>query len=177
VTVELLENTGRYVDGPDDYALLAPSSGPNYLVVQRDHKVPVPKLTFAPLDAAFGPASVCITESGGPVRCVGCPTGAEIWRYTPPDGTHALRLHYNCVDGFFYGVVWHYERGQFRYLVKLDAETGQTSVVCSLESWAEVFSEATQQLVTSSGRIINLSSGEAVGELSFPRKEYPDQLT
>jgi hypothetical protein len=177
VTVELLEHTGRYVDGPNDYALLASSSGPNYLVVRRDDKVSVPKLTFAILDAAFSSATVCITESGGPVRCVDCVTGAELWRYTPPDGSHALRLHYNCVDGFFFGVVWHYDRGQFRYLVRFDAETGQAIIVCSLDSWEEVFYEAAQQVVTSSGGIINLSSGEMVGELAFPLKEYPDRFT
>jgi len=177
VTVELLENTGRYVDGPNGSALLASSSGPNYLIVQRDDKVSVPKLTFALLDAAFSPATVCITESGGPVRCVDCLTGTELWRHTSPDGSHALRLHYNCVDGFFYGVVWHYDRGQFRYLARFDAETGQASIVRSLNSWAEVFSEAAQQLVTSSGEIISLSSGEKVGELAFPLKEYPDQFT
>lgn len=95
VTVEILEHIDRYVDGPDDYVLLSSSPGPNYLIAQHEHKVSVPKLTFGLLDAAFSPSTVCITESGGPVRCVGSLTGAELWRYTPPNGSHVLNLHYN----------------------------------------------------------------------------------
>ena len=174
VTVELLEHTGRYIDGPDDYALLASSSKPSYVIVRRDDKVSVPKLTFALLDATFGSTSVCLTESGGPVRCIDCPTGTERWRYTPPDDSHVLRLHYNRLDSFFYGIVWHYEKGQFRYLARFEAETGKAIRVCDLNSWAEVFSEATQQLITSGGEIISLSSGDVVGKLAFPCIEYPD---
>lgn len=173
----MLEHIGRYVEGPDDYVLLSSSPGPNYLIAQHEHKVSVPKLTFGFLDAAFSPSTVCITESGGPVRCVDSLTGAELWRYTPPNGSHALNLHYNNRDGFFYGVIWHYDKGEFRYLARFDAETGQTSHVRNLNSWAEVFSEASQQLVTSVGEIIDLASGKMIGELTFPLKEYPDRFT
>jgi hypothetical protein len=41
----------------------------------------------------------------------------------------------------------------------------------------EVFSAATEQLVTSSGEIIDLSSGATVGDLSSPQKEYLDSST
>ena len=173
VTVEMLAQTGRYFDGPNEYALLASSRGPNYVIVQHDHKVSVPKLTFGLLDVAFTSRSVCISESTGPVRCVDYRTGVEFWRYTPPGGSHALKLHYNSLDGFLYGVVWHYEKGQFRYLVRLDPQTGEASSVRNLNSAEEVFADATQQLVTSSGEIVDLSKGEKVGEMAFPRKEYP----
>jgi hypothetical protein len=36
VTVELLPGIDRYIDGPNDYALLSPSSGRDYLIVHRD---------------------------------------------------------------------------------------------------------------------------------------------
>lgn len=176
-TVEILEHTGRYIDGPNNVALLVSSSEPNYFLVQRDHSVSVPKLTFGLLDAAFGPTTVCISESTGPVRCIDCMAGREIWRYNPPEGSHALVLHYNRKDSFFYGVVWHYEKGHFRHLLRFDAETGQPSQVRSLNSWEEVFSDATQQLVTSSGELIDLSNGQVVGELDFPRIEYADRPT
>ncbi len=176
VTVEVLQNTRDYMESSNEYALAAPLSGSNYLL-RTEHEIPIPKLTFAILDVAFGADSLCITESGGPVRCIDYLTGTEHWRYTPPDGSHALSLYYNRRDGFFYGVVWHYEKGHFRYLVRFDPETGQTNRIHSLNSWEEAFSESTQQLVTSSGELVDLSSGEIVGELAFPRKEYPDRFT
>lgn len=174
---EVLRNTAQYVEGPDGYAFIAPSSASAGYALRNDHPIPIPRLTFAVLDIAFGTDRLCITESGGPVRCCGYQTGAEYWKYTPPAGSHVLALHHNRLDGFFYGILWHYETGDFRYLIRFDAETGQASNICKLHSWEEVFSESTQQLVTSSGEIIDLSSGEAVGELGFPEKEYPDRLT
>ena len=37
-------------------------------------------LSFAILDVGFGPASVCVSESAGPVRCFDSSAGLEIWR-------------------------------------------------------------------------------------------------
>lgn len=175
-TAEVLRQIDHYIEGPDGYALTVPLPGSNY-VLRSEHEVAIPKVTFALLDVAFGADRLCITESTGPVRCLDYLTGAEHWRYTPAEGSHVLKLHYNRFDGFFYGVVWHYEKGQFRYLARFDAETGQPTRLRNLKSWEEVFSEATRQLVTSSGEIIDLSTGEIAGELAFPLKEYPDRFT
>ena len=174
-TTEVLQDTVRYFEGPNGYALTAPTAS-SYLLLSG-HEIPIPKLSFAVLDVAFGADHLCLTESEGPVRCVSYLTGTEHWKYTPPEGSHVLSLYYNRLDGFFYGVLWHYEKGHFRYLVRFDTETGKPTRVQSLNSWEETFSEATQQLVTSAGEIIDLSSGEIVGELAFPRKEYPDRFT
>ncbi len=171
---EVLQNTVDYIEGPTGHALTIPSAASNY-ILRNYGEISISKLTFAVLDAVVAADHLCITESQGPVRCIDCLSGAELWRYTPPDGSHVLRLHYNCLDGFFYGVLWHYEKGDFRYLVRFDAE-GQANRVRSLNSWEEVFSEAMQQLVTSSGEMIELSTGKVVGKLAFPRKEYPDQF-
>ena len=177
-TIGVLQRTDTYVAGQkDDHALLTGRSRRDYVIIQRDHKLSIPKITFAILGVAFSPGAVCITESGGPVRCVDCESGKELWRHTPPSDSHILDLHYNALDGYFYGVAWHYQRGEFRYLVRFHSETGKATRVRDLNSWMEVFSEATEQLVTSSGEIVDLSSGEAVGELCFPKKEYPDPLS
>jgi len=114
-TTEVLQQIVHYVEGPNGYALTVPSSGSNYLL-RSEHAIPIPKLTFAVLDVAFGADHLCITESTGPVRCLSYLSGAEHWRYTPSEGSHVLSLHYNRLDGFFYGVVRHYEKGQLRYL-------------------------------------------------------------
>ena len=56
----------------------------------------LPNLSFALLDAAFGPDRLCLSEAGGPVRCVDCRSGSEIWRYVPPKETHT---YFACVIG------------------------------------------------------------------------------
>ena len=174
-TIDVVRKTRHIFEGPGGYILIIPSVGSDYLL-RKEYEVRIPKLTFAVLDVAFGSDRLCITESGGPVRCISYLTGTEHWRYTPPDGSHVLTLHYNGSDGFFYGILRDYEKGEFRYLVRFDPETGQTSRLCSLKSWEETFSAATQQLVTSSGEIIDLLNGKVVAELDFPRIEYPDSL-
>jgi hypothetical protein len=176
VPVEVFRDTNHYFEGPGAQALIAPVSTADYLLV-AEHKIPIPKLTFAILDVVFGATSLCITESAGPVRCIDYLTGTEQWRYTPAEGSHVLRLHYNRLDGFFYGVLWHYQKGHFRNLIRVDPNTGQTARVRELKSSWEAFIEVTQQLVTSAGDVIDLSSGRTVGELAFPRKEYADRFT
>ena len=54
--------------------------------------------TFAVLDVAFGPDRFCMSESGGPLRCLDTEAGAELWRYTPCPGRHVLRLGYSPSD-------------------------------------------------------------------------------
>lgn len=176
VTVEALRNVCEYFELSNKLTLEAFVRGTSYML-RGDHEILIPMVTFAILDATFGVDSICISESTGPLRSIDWRTGIECWRYTPPDGSHVLRLHYNYLDGFFYGVLWHYEKGRFRYLMRFDPQTGETAHICNLNSWAEVFSEATQQLVTSSGEIVDLSSGKLVGKLAFPLKEYPDRFT
>jgi outer membrane protein assembly factor BamB len=176
-TIEVLGQTARYIDGPKGHVLLAPSIRSNFEIVRGEHRVSVAKTSFGLLDAAFGPNTVCISESGGPIRCLDCLTGTELWRYTPSNGSHATRLYYSPVDASFYAVIWHYDRNLFRHLVRFDSGTGQSSRVCDLTSWDEVFCAATAQVVTASGDIIDLSSGEVVGQLGFPKIEYPDPTT
>ena len=86
----------------------------NY-ILKNGKQREVPRLTFAILDVAFGPKSLSISESGGPVRCLDSLTGFELWRFTPEKDSHFLYLWYRNTDGNFYGVNWHYHQGKFRY--------------------------------------------------------------
>src|SRR5262249_10321005 len=47
----------------------------------------IPPESFAVLCAAFGPGLVCVSESGGPLRCLDTETGAERWRFQE-EGQH-----------------------------------------------------------------------------------------
>jgi len=177
-TNRVLKGVRRYFEGQSGQTLAVPSSSSAYLL-RTGATAPVAefqieRLTFAVLDAAFGPDCLYLTESTGPLRCIDCATGSERWRFNPPAGSHVLRLHYNADDQMTYGVLWHYEKGAFRYLVRFDPRTGEMEHISALSSWEEEFIASDHRLVTSSGEIVDLRSGDIVGSLSFPKREYPD---
>jgi len=135
----------------------------------------IPRLTFAILDAAFGPRSLTISESGGPVRCIDSTTGHELWRHSPGNHVHFLRLWYCNTDESFYGVQWEFQKGSFRSFVKLNAATGEDMTLCQLDSWEEVCCAKLRCLLTSSGKIISLRDGKVLHRLEFPQTDYPDR--
>jgi hypothetical protein len=160
-------NTTERVEGPGGLYFISPAgTGPYQLI--RESTFQISKITSALLSIAFGTDSLCISESGGPVRAIEYATGTEKWRYVPPAGSHFLKLFHVQLDGLFYGILRHYEKGLFRFLVKFDGH-GKAANVCSLVSWEEEYVPATRQLVTSDGDIINLADGRVVSCLEFPR--------
>jgi hypothetical protein len=119
--------------------------------------------TFAVLAVAFSPISVCISESGGPVRCLETARGSEIWRYTPPPGVHVLSLEYSCAADCFYGVEWPYAQSGVKNLVRFESKSGQESTVAQIGEPAETtFCMAGEFLLTSLGQLIHLETGETV---------------
>jgi hypothetical protein len=166
--VETYQDRKQQFDGPNGHALIVPLSGAKYLIGGPKY-TSIPRLTFAILDVAFGTDTLCVTESGGPVRCVDGTSGIEKWRYEPPEGSHVLKLYFDDIAECCYGVLWHYEKGQFRHLIRLNAKTGRATHLRDLTSFAEAFAPATRQLVTSAGELIDLSNGQLVGKLEFPK--------
>ena len=142
--------------------------------LQGTNKVRIPNLSFALLDVAFSPNRVCVSESGGPVRCLDCDSGLELWRYDPPRHSHVLRLRYRPADQLFYGVQWEYETGASRALISFAGEDGQGSELCQLDSWYEEFCLDGDAVVTSKGDLISTADGAIKGHLAFPQKDYPD---
>jgi outer membrane protein assembly factor BamB len=134
----------------------------------------IPRLTSAILDATFGTQSVAISESGGPVRCIDSSTGKELWMFLPQKDSHVLNLWFRNADRNFYGVVWNYQRGGFRQLVKFDAESGKASTLCNLDSWEEAYCPKLDCIVASNGELIELSKGTLLNRLGFPLKDYAD---
>jgi hypothetical protein len=133
----------------------------------------VPKLTFGLLDAGFGPDSLCLSEAGGPVRCLDLEGGNERWRYVPPADHHVLELSSQAGE-FFYGVQWEYEHGGPVTLIRLSRESGACSTVCHLHSYPDACSFGPGVIVTSSGDVVSLSDGSVIRPLVFPTSEYPD---
>jgi hypothetical protein len=136
----------------------------------------IPKITFAILDVAFGPESLSVTESTGPVRCLDCHSGAELWRYEPAKNNHILRLWYREPDKSFYGVQWQYHLGGAHKLLRFDGKSGSVEEICQIRSWEEAVCVGLDCLVASTGALISLSNGKPLGQLDFPQREYPDKL-
>jgi outer membrane protein assembly factor BamB len=144
-------------------------------ILRKDKPVKISRLTFAILDAAFGPHSLVISESGGSVRCIATSTGTELWRHSPVNGSHFLKLWYRPNDGNFYGVLWDFQEDIFRYLVRLKANSGEPGVLCQLNSWQEAHCSELDCIVTSRGDLIDLSAGSTLYRLNFPQRDYPDR--
>ena len=128
------------------------------------------RTTFAILDAAFSPDRLCITESGGPVRCLDAKTGAELWRYTPRPCHHILKLAYSYKAGAFYGVEREYMKTGKKRLLRLDPELGKPTLAASLGKpcATEVFCSRGEALLTSEGELIDVITGFTKRVFQFP---------
>jgi len=128
------------------------------------------RTTFAILDVTFGPDRVCMSESGGPVRCLATKAGAELWRYTPRPGRHVLRLAYTPKAAAFFGVEWPYMKGGAKQLLRFDPETGKQTPVATIEraSAKEVFCSRGEVLLTTEGELIDVVTGVTKKAFRFP---------
>jgi WD40 repeat protein len=131
----------------------------------------VSPITFAILDAAFGPDSFCLTESGGPVRCIETADGTERWRYTPANGKHVLAVGYSRAANAFFGIEWSYEKGGAKQLLHFDSDTGKRSLVARIDilSATELFCQSGDALLTSTGALIDVLTGESRIVFRFPK--------
>jgi len=144
-------------------------------ILRKAKTLQIPRLTFAILDVAFGPQSLAISESGGPIRCIDASSGTELWRRSPGKQFHFLQVWYRQADRNFYGVQWEFQTGSFRSLVRLDANNGESNVICELNSWEEVYCLKFDSVVASNGDLLDLSDGRLLHRLQFPQTDYPDR--
>jgi hypothetical protein len=176
-TLEVIEGIEQYIEGPYRDVLVVPvqEGKEPFRLSSRDRNFNISRLSFALLDAKFSPRSICLTEAKGKVRCISCLDGGLEWAFDPGVDRHVLRLHYSSSMNAFWGILQELNKKgrSARHLVKFDATTGAYEQVCELESWAEVFLDAADLLVTSAGEIVGLSNGVLVGRLAFPQREYP----
>lgn len=130
----------------------------------------VVRTTFAMLDADFGPDRVCISESGGPVRCLETDSGAELWRYTPRPGRHVLRLAYAPKAERFFGVEWPYVKGGAKRLLRFETDSGKVTLVTTIgkASAKEVFCSRREVLLTTEGEAIDVVTGVSKKWFRFP---------
>ncbi len=129
----------------------------------------VPRTTFAVLSVAFGPGRACVSESGGPVRCLDTENGIEIWRFSPEPGSHFLRLAFCDSIGRFVGIIWPYEHGDPFKLIQFFSESGRPQEITTLPQAAEYeFCRKGAKLVSSDGNIWDVSSGTICDSFVLP---------
>lgn len=125
----------------------------------------IPRLKFAELAVAFSPAHVCLSESGGGIRCIEIGSGAEIWCHFQK-GHHATQLFYSRSEHTFFAVDFEYESGGNCRLLRFGAMTGQMDVIAHPNFHGEVaFCFDGSRVVTSSGDVIDSTTGLSVGHL------------
>ncbi|HVK78316.1 MAG TPA: hypothetical protein VM734_33655 [Kofleriaceae bacterium] len=135
-----------------------------YLMGARGRLGWIPRLGFAFLDVTFAPGQVCVSDAGGPVRCLRLKDLDEAWRYQPPRGWHAVRLGYDRAARCFVGIEWNYKRGGPHAFTRLSAATGEVVGRWSLRNRAgAAFAGAGRRLVLSDGRILDTTTGKQTG--------------
>jgi len=131
-----------------------------------------PRETFGMLAAVFGPTTICLSESGGPVRVLDPLRQLELWRYTPAKGAHVLGVSYVEALASFVGVEWPFERGGPKRLLAWE-QPHSPRVVADLGTVPEfAFNAAGRQLLLSDGRLIDTSNGALLNHLPFEPVEH-----
>ncbi len=172
--MEVINRTERYIEGPYGDVLIVPSQEKQlFRLMSRGHTFNLGRFGYV-LDAQFSSHSICFTEANGPVRCFSCIDGKLKWQFDPGNTSYVVRLYYSEKMDAFWGILWNFDIGAVRHLVRFDVTNGASEQVCEFKSWEEIFLDKTGQLVTSAGEIRDLSNGKIVGQLYFPLREYPD---
>lgn len=142
----------------------------------RDNKIgKLPKSSFSTLDVAFGTTSVIVSEAAGTVRCFNQTSCTQKWEYIPDEGSAALRIHYSEEIGEIVCCVKAQSRSPvFESLIWLDEDTGKVIKNKRMEGEQRgadsVFVGRAGLLITSSGDLIDIQTGERTAQIEFPRE-------
>ncbi len=131
--------------------------------------------SFAILSVVFGHGTVAISEAGGPIRCFKTSSGELLWRYGGPEGSHSVELGYDVKRRRFLSVEWPYEKGGKMTLIVFTPD-GKTEAKLPLgSSIVQDFCLSGSGLLSSSGWLLNTTTGKLIGHFDFPLRDYPDQ--
>lgn len=116
--------------------------------------ISLPRTTFASLDFAYGPQSLCISESTGPTTNFDMSNGEIRWKFDPGKGNHVLRLAYIEDQHKFAAITRSYEKSAGLILHTIDAETGTVTEIASVEGTLSFCSRGSR-LLTADGNLYN----------------------
>jgi outer membrane protein assembly factor BamB len=151
-------------DSPFDARWLAERET-DYVLV-GEPSVAIPRESFSLLHAVFSPDSVCLTEATGPVRCLESNSGEERWRYSSEQG-HVIQLSYQP-NGFMYGVLFLSQEGEDSKLVRFALDSGACEVLYhEAERGPFAWSIGPGVLITRTGAVISLETGQSTGQLAL----------
>lgn len=139
------------------------------------------RLTFAVLDAAFGPDSFAVAESRGPVRCFEPPTGERLWSYQPPrysrkgqvvrkggSRSHLLELSWSMSLRCYVGLEWPFSFGGPQRLLLIDATTGKLIARRSLgKKVGARFCQNGDLLIATDGTLTRVNTGKVIYRFKF----------
>lgn len=132
--------------------------------------------SFGVLDADFSRDHLCLSESGDSVRIFELESGAEVWRYSPPENHHVLKVASSNGDSVFHGIQWNYEEGGPQALLRFCLDNERSEFIRELDSACEFeFCRKGTQFLTSTGELIECQTGNVVMRFKFPQEEYSRQ--
>jgi hypothetical protein len=92
----------------------------------------------------------------------------ELWKHTPPKGTHFLRVAFAESADTFVGVSWPFERGGAMVLQRFEPDGSATALAEIGTTATMAFASRGEQLITAAGPIYESASGRQIGSLPFP---------
>jgi WD40 repeat protein len=143
----------------------------NYIIEDDTRRFAIPMMSFAALSAAFSRSQVCLSEAGGSVRVYSLSSATMLWQYDPPKGTHFLRV--TCMENIdeFAGVSWAFNGGGGYMLHRFNRDTGESARVADApDAYECVFFRNGTRLLTASGAVINVTSGDLEATIDFPHE-------
>jgi hypothetical protein len=157
----------RLIESPHDKIVLKDGARPHVSSADfRDNLFHIKRTTFAILSAAFSTRHIVISEVGGPVRCFALNGGHTAWTFEPRAGVHCLDLMYSANEDAFFGVLWPFESGGEKELVRFGEDGSSIQVAAIGEPAETAFAQKTAMLVTSDLRLIGAVDGTLQGSLS-----------
>lgn len=142
----------------------------DFKLVNADKKqiATIPRTRSAALDFSFSPQKICVSESGGSIRCYNPYSGQQLWEYNPGNGVHALDLAFHESTNAFVAITWPYQKGGEHQLVTLNPSDGEVLLMTSVSSTYEFeFCCKGSLLISSDGTIRSTATGDVQGVLNF----------
>jgi len=177
MSLRTIRSVDGVIESPFSELVLHTRRRMDYVLV-GDTRKRIPRITPATMDAVFSSDALCLSECGGPVRCIDCESGKERWRYVPPAGFHVIKLSYQA-DQSFYGLLFGYEVPETA-LIRLSGDHGIRTEIgrySLLRRYGGVrygggdFGEGV--FVTPTGHLVSLEDGRVLRRFAFPGAVEP----
>jgi hypothetical protein len=123
--LETINGTRQYAEELNGDVLSVPANEKSPIcLLGRSHTFNLYKPSRWVLAAKFSPYAVCLSEANGPVRCISRVDGKLQWAFDPGAKSHVVNLHYSSGLDAFFGIVFNFENGASRTLIRFGLLAG-----------------------------------------------------